>query len=85
MKKVKVIFNPSSGRQNDKRKIDIISNILMDNGYIVGRFATKKKYDAMNETIKSCGEDWDILIACGGDGTINEVATGIIKGNRKKR
>ncbi len=83
MKKVKVIFNPSSGRQNDKRKIDIISNILMDNGYIVGRFATKKKYDAMNETIKSCGEDWDILIACGGDGTINEVATGIVKGGRK--
>ena len=83
MKKVKVIFNPTSGRQNDRRKIDTICNILMDNGYIVGRFATQKKDDAMNETIKACSEDWDILVACGGDGTINEVATGIIKGGRK--
>lgn len=83
MKKIKVIYNPSSGRQNVKKKIDTICNILMDNGYIVGRFATGKKDDAMNETIKSCGEPWDIIIACGGDGTINEVATGIIKGGRK--
>lgn len=83
MKKIKVIYNPSSGRQNDRRKIDIICNTLMDHGYIVGRFTTKKKYDAMNETIIACSEDWDILIACGGDGTINEVATGIIKGGRK--
>lgn len=83
MKKVKVIYNPSSGRQNVKKKIDTICNILMDNGYLVGRFATAKKNDAMNETIKSCQEDWDIIVACGGDGTVNEVATGIIKGGRK--
>lgn len=83
MKKIKVIYNPSSGRQNVKKKIDDICNILMDNGYVIGKFATRGKDDAMNETIKSCSEDWDILIACGGDGTINEVATGIIKGNRK--
>lgn len=83
MKKVKVIYNPSSGRQNVKRKINAICNILMDNGYIIGRYATKGKDDAMNETIKACGEDWDILVACGGDGTINEIATGIIKGGRQ--
>ncbi len=83
MKKIKMIYNPSAGRQNVKRKIDNICNILMDNGYIIGKFATQGKDDAMNETIKSCSEDWDILIACGGDGTINEVATGIIKGGRQ--
>lgn len=83
MKKVKVIYNPSSGRQNVKRKIDAICNILMDNGYIIGRYATKGKDDAMNETIKACSEDWDILVACGGDGTVNEIATGIIKGGRQ--
>lgn len=83
MKKVKIIYNPSSGRQNIRKKIEIIGSILMDNGYLVARFATKGKGDAMNETIKSCSEDWDVLIACGGDGTINEVATGIIKGQKK--
>lgn len=82
MKKVKVIYNPSSGRQNVRRKIDAICNILMDNGYIIGRFATKGPDDAMEETVKACGEDWDILIACGGDGTVNEVARGIVEGGR---
>ena len=83
MKKVKVIYNPSAGRQTIQKRINVICNILMNNGYIVGKFATQGKNDAMNETIKCCEEDWDILIACGGDGTINEVATGIVKGKRK--
>jgi len=55
----------------------------MDNGYIVGKFPTKKKNDAMHETIKCCQEDWDIIIACGGDGTVNEIATGVMVGERK--
>ena len=83
MKKVKVIYNPSSGRQLVQRKIDSICKILLDNGYVVGKFATKKKDDALYETIKSCQEDWDILIASGGDGTVNEVAAGIVLGGRK--
>lgn len=83
LKKVKVIYNPSSGRQVIQRRIDDICKILLDNGYIVGKFATREKNDAMNETIKCCKEDWDIIVACGGDGTVNEVATGIILGGRK--
>lgn len=83
MKKVKIIYNPSSGRQLIQRRLDIICKILMDNGYIIGKFATKKKNDAMNETIKCCNEDWDLIITCGGDGTVNEVATGIVVGGRK--
>ena len=37
----------------------------------------------MLETIKTCNEDWDFIVACGGDGTINEVAKGIAKSERK--
>ncbi len=83
MKKVKVIYNPSSGTQTVQRRLDIICKTLLDNGCILCKYATKKKNDAMNETIKTCQEDWDIIIACGGDGTVNEVATGIVKGGRK--
>lgn len=83
LKKVKIIYNPSSGRQVIQRRIDEICKILLDNGYIVGKFATKEKNDAMQEAIRCCKEDWDIIVACGGDGTVNEVATGIIIGGRK--
>ena len=83
MKKVKIICNPSSGRQIIQRRIDSICKLLIDDGYTVSKFSTEKKDDAMWETIRSCKEDWDMIIACGGDGTVNEVAKGIIKGGRK--
>ncbi|EOD01658.1 diacylglycerol/lipid kinase family protein [Caldisalinibacter kiritimatiensis] len=83
MEKIKIIHNPSSGRQMVEKKIDRICKILIDNGYIIGKFQTEKKNDAMLETIKCCKEDWDAIIVCGGDGTVNEVATGIVRGGRK--
>ena len=55
--------------------------MLIDEGYTIGKFITKKKNDAMFETIKCCKEDWDIIIAW--DGTVNEVAKGIVLGGRK--
>lgn len=83
MKKAKIIFNPSSGRQLMSRKIDYLVNLLINEGYTVNKFNTEKKDDAMIETMKACEEDWDFIIACGGDGTVNEVAKGIVKSERK--
>ena len=83
MKKVKFIINPSSGRQTMEKKIDTLCKLLLDDGFIVGKFFTEKKYDAMLEAKKTCEGDFDIIIACGGDGTVNEVVKGIMKSNRK--
>ncbi|MFA7410792.1 MAG: YegS/Rv2252/BmrU family lipid kinase [Tissierellaceae bacterium] len=83
LKKVKIIFNPSSGRQTMERRIDRLCKLLLDDGYTVNKFITKEKNDALNETIKSCREGWDFLVVSGGDGTVNEVAKGIISCERK--
>ena len=83
MEKIKLIVNPSSGRQNVDRKIDQLIKLLLNSGYIIGRFNTEKKHDAMNETIKTCKEDWDMIIVSGGDGTVNEVAKGIAYSDNK--
>lgn len=83
MKKVKIIYNPSSGRQSVERKLDRLCKLLIDDGYTINKFTTRKKNDAMNETIKACSEDWDIIVASGGDGTVNEVAKGIVNSQRK--
>lgn len=83
MKKVKIIINPSSGRQMMESKIDHLAKLLLDSGYIVAKYFTEKKNDARDETIKTCKENWDIIVACGGDGTVNEVATGIALSENK--
>lgn len=83
MKRAKIICNPSSGRQIIQRRVDYLISLLLDEGYTVGKFNTQEKDDAMLETIRTCNEDWDFIVACGGDGTVNEVAKGIAKSERK--
>lgn len=83
MKKVKLIINPSSGRQVFEKKIDNLCKLLLDDGYLVGKFFTAQKYDAMLEAKKTCNEDFDFIIVSGGDGTVNEVVKGIMESNRK--
>lgn len=77
MNKIKIINNPSSGAQTNKAQIDLLCSRLLDGGYTVNKFNTKGEKDAYNEAIKACKEDWDMIIVCGGDGTVNEVANGI--------
>ncbi len=83
MKKVKFIINPSSGRQTMERRIDQLCKLLLDHGYIVGKYFTGKKHDAMMEAKRTCNSDFDYIIACGGDGTVNEVVKGISLSDKK--
>ncbi len=66
-----------------ERKIDQLCKLLLDNGYIVGKYFTGKKLDAMMEAKKTCNEDFDFIVVCGGDGTVNEVVKGIMISERK--
>lgn len=83
MKKIKIIHNPSSGRQNTEKRLEKLIKLLLNDGYIIQKYETKKKNDAILETIKTCKEDWDIIIVSGGDGTVNEVAKGIASSDTK--
>lgn len=83
MKKIRIINNPSSGRNTVQKRLSSIVEILLERGYTISKFSTKKKEDAMLEAARTCEGDWDIIIACGGDGTINEVANGVARSERK--
>lgn len=74
------IINPSSGRQNfhDKLK-EITGSLIMDQiCSTIDVFYTEKQDDALNRAAALQPEEYDFVVAVGGDGTLNEVINGII-------
>ncbi len=85
MKKIKIICNPSSGRQIAQRNIPGLAGELKKNNYYVDIYMTKRQLDAMHAASKACKDDYDIVVAVGGDGTVNEVVNGIMANKTKPR
>lgn len=75
------IINPSSGKQNFLESIErIISRLIMQQ--IVNHvdvFYTKGKQDAFEKALALKKGEYDFVTAIGGDGTINEVISGVAK------
>ena len=81
---LKLIYNPSAGLQTQQDKAFTIARKLAETGnFRVSIFATMKKDDAYEETLKACSEKFDIILACGGDGTVNEVVNGLMNSEHK--
>lgn len=84
MLRVKIIYNPAAGKNEDRSNIDELSSILLDRGYTVSKFKTSKKNDAFKESFNTAiSNDWDLIISAGGDGTLNEVVNGIMRSGQK--
>ena len=81
MKKCAFIYNPESGKTNSKKDIDKILELLELNGYTTLLCPTEYKGHAIK--IVEELEDVDLLISCGGDGTLNEVVTGNVHRKNK--
>ncbi|MBR3934173.1 MAG: diacylglycerol kinase family lipid kinase [Clostridia bacterium] len=73
------IINPSSGKQNNQVKAIQAAEELLRDGVVaeITIFYTKSKDDAKNRTIQACKENYDFIVAVGGDGTVNEVVAGL--------
>ncbi|MCO7175403.1 diacylglycerol kinase [Sporolactobacillus kofuensis] len=77
MKKARLIYNPTSGRELAKRNIAYILDRLEDAGYEASAYATKAEGDATKGARKAVKRKFDLVVAAGGDGTINEVINGL--------
>lgn len=76
-KKARVIYNPSSGREEAKKMLADILQKLEQCGYEASAYATKGKGDAMREAQRVSERHFDLIVAVGGDGTVNEVVNGV--------
>ncbi len=71
-----VIYNPSAGRGRGGAIAAAVEQGLAKRGLEVGLHATQRPKDAMT-IAQQLASEADIVVAVGGDGTINEVANGL--------
>lgn len=76
MKKIHFIVNPSSGKEEAVDRVLQIVDCLDAKGYDTSTFYTEKKEDAKNDA-QSIEREVDLIVAVGGDGTVNEVMQGL--------
>lgn len=78
MKKLLLIVNPISGKMKAKAHLLDILKILSDADYSVTVFITRFAGDAAGHVARQ-GKEYDVVVACGGDGTLSEVVEGALK------
>ncbi len=77
-KRARVIYNPTSGREALKQNMIDILNVFEEAGYETSAYATTpEENSAKNEATRAAKAGFDLIVAAGGDGTINEVVNGI--------
>ena len=76
--KARLIYNPTSGQELMKCHVGEVLDLLEGFGYESSAFqTTPEKNSARNEAERAAKAGFDLVIAAGGDGTINEVVNGI--------
>lgn len=83
MKNLFLVANPASGTGKIKTQLFNVVNILSQE-YRVTVYITKKRGDATKEAA-SLDSSFDTIVVCGGDGTLNEVITGLMQNKNSFR
>lgn len=77
-KKALLIINPVSGKKQIRRYIPEVIRALMDEGYFVTTAVSSRQHEA-SELVQEYGQEYDLICCTGGDGTLNEVLTGMAR------
>ena len=79
LKSLYLIMNPNSGTRQGRRFLPEIISRFTQAGYLCTVIMTEKRGDARDFARNYAGSA-DAVVVCGGDGTLNEVITGLITG-----
>ncbi len=82
-KKLLLIVNPCSGKAKIKNELLRVVEIISAQDFEVTVYPTKARGDATEKvaSLKPC--EYDRIVVCGGDGTLNEVITGLMRSGNK--
>lgn len=77
-KRMLFIFNPRSGKGSIKNRLMDILDIFVKGGYEITVHPTQSYMDGY-KTARKQGKDFDIVVVSGGDGTLDEIVSGLMK------
>ena len=76
-KQILLIVNPNAGKGKVQKRIPEIKEDLIKTGYDVDIVSTQKNFSA-KDIIRKYNKKIDIIICCGGDGTINDLVSAVM-------
>ncbi len=77
MKQLLLILNPTAGMKKASRALPEIVSVFNRAGYDAHVYVTAGQGDA-TAAVERLGAGMDLVVCCGGDGTLNETATGLL-------
>lgn len=80
MKRMMFVINPAAGRSIIRDNLMGVTKTFADEDYIVSLYLTKRRGDA-TRFVAEDGNQYDLVVCAGGDGTLNEVINGLMQGD----
>jgi diacylglycerol kinase (ATP) len=77
IKRARLIYNPTSGREEMRRQLPDVLRSLERAGFETSCHATEGSGDATAATVDAIERGFDAIFAAGGDGTLYEVINGV--------
>lgn len=81
-KKLLFVFNPHSGKAQIRAQLFEIVDTMVKADYEVTIYPTQKPGDAITKVELEAG-DYDLVVCSGGDGTLDEAVTGMMRREKK--
>lgn len=83
VKRMLFIYNPHAGKELIKPKLSDIIDLFVKAGYEVVTYSTQSYRDAYRKVKKYKSGAYDLVVCSGGDGTIDEIVTGMMHRGEK--
>src|SRR5882724_7742755 len=83
MRKAAVLYNPLAGSRQERRRKDIeaVVALLREAGVEVSAEPTRGASESAAQALQAVKHGCDTIFACGGDGTIQNIAQGLVGSN----